>query len=147
MNGQVSTFNVRCYTDRNNPPRDINYDRPNDQRKVTVWIGLMGNNTIYGPVFFDQTVNGQRYLDMINDDVIPQLNQRFHQQQNGVFPRLWWAQDGAPAHRSREVHDRLQQLFPNRVIGIGHAQEWPARSPDLTPLDFFVWGYIKARVY
>lgn len=24
---------------------------------------------------------------------------------------------------------------------------WPARSPDLTPLDFFLWGYVKARVY
>ena len=24
---------------------------------------------------------------------------------------------------------------------------WPARSPDLTPLDFFFWGYVKDRVY
>jgi hypothetical protein len=25
--------------------------------------------------------------------------------------------------------------------------EWPARSPDLTPLDFFLWGHLKSRVY
>ena len=24
---------------------------------------------------------------------------------------------------------------------------WPPRSPDLTPLDFFLWGYVKDRVY
>lgn len=24
---------------------------------------------------------------------------------------------------------------------------WPVRSPDLTPLDFYVWGIIKQRVY
>jgi hypothetical protein len=25
--------------------------------------------------------------------------------------------------------------------------EWPARSPDLTPLDFYLWGHLKAQVY
>jgi len=24
---------------------------------------------------------------------------------------------------------------------------WPPRSPDLSPLDFFLWGYIKNIVY
>ena len=24
---------------------------------------------------------------------------------------------------------------------------WPARSPDLTPCDIFLWGYLKAKVY
>lgn len=24
---------------------------------------------------------------------------------------------------------------------------WPPRSPDLTPLDFFLWGHIKNEVY
>ena len=40
---------------------------------------------------------------------------------------------------------RLQQLFPNRVIGLTQAVEWPPWSPDLTPLDIFIWGYF--RVY
>jgi hypothetical protein len=25
--------------------------------------------------------------------------------------------------------------------------EWPARSPNLTPLDFFLWRYLKSKVY
>jgi hypothetical protein len=24
---------------------------------------------------------------------------------------------------------------------------WPMRSPDITPLDFFLWGYVKVIVY
>ena len=24
---------------------------------------------------------------------------------------------------------------------------WPPRSPDLTPLDFFLWGFVKDRVF
>ena len=25
--------------------------------------------------------------------------------------------------------------------------KWPPRSPDLTPCDFFLWGYVKGLVY
>jgi hypothetical protein len=24
---------------------------------------------------------------------------------------------------------------------------WPPRSPDITPFDFFLWGYVKDIVY
>ena len=26
-------------------------------------------------------------------------------------------------------------------------QFWPPRSPDITPCDFFLWRYVKERVY
>ena len=29
----------------------------------------------------------------------------------------------------------------------GGSVEWPARSPDLKPLDFFFWVVMKHRVY
>lgn len=25
--------------------------------------------------------------------------------------------------------------------------QWPARSPDMTPLDFYFWGFLKNAVY
>jgi len=37
--------------------------------------------------------------------------------------------------------------FPNRWIGRGGAQNWPPRSPDMNPLDYHVWGYMKTTVY
>ncbi len=42
------------------------FDRPHIQDKLTVWIGFCGDNTIFGPIFFDNNVNGLVYLDMIN---------------------------------------------------------------------------------
>ena len=37
--------------------------------------------------------------------------------------------------------------FPNQWIGRGGAQNWPPWSPDLNPLDYHVWGYMKTVVY
>ena len=41
----------------------------------------------------------------------------------------------------------LNLKFPKRWIGRGGAQNWPPRSPDMNPLDYHVWGYMKALVY
>ncbi|GBN05497.1 hypothetical protein AVEN_205913-1 [Araneus ventricosus] len=39
------------------------------------------------------------------------------------------------------------ETFQNQFIGYGGFVEWPPRSPDLTPLDFFLWGHIKGQIY
>ena len=41
----------------------------------------------------------------------------------------------------------VDHKFPSRWIGRGSAESWPPRSPDLNPLDYHVWGYMKAMVY
>jgi hypothetical protein len=41
----------------------------------------------------------------------------------------------------------LNEQFPYRWIGRGDQQNWPTWSPDLTVLDFHVWGYMKNMVY
>ncbi|CAK1591148.1 unnamed protein product [Parnassius mnemosyne] len=38
-------------------------------------------------------------------------------------------------------------MFPNKLISSRGDIPWPPRSPDLTPCDFFLWGYLKSRVY
>jgi len=45
------------------------------------------------------------------------------------------------------VIDVLNEGFPDAWIGRGGPISWPPRSPDLSPLDFFLWGYIKNIVY
>ena len=59
----------------------------------------------------------------------------------------YFQQDGAPAHYATSVRNWLDQTFPNRCIGRRGQIEWPARSPDLTPPDFFVWGVLKNKVF
>ncbi|GBM95691.1 hypothetical protein AVEN_186066-1 [Araneus ventricosus] len=39
------------------------------------------------------------------------------------------------------------ETFQNQVIGYGGFVKWLQRSPELTPLEFFLWGHIKGQVY
>jgi hypothetical protein len=55
--------------------------------------------------------------------------------------------DGAPPHFSRNVREILDNQYPQRWIGGAGPHHWPARSPDLNPLDFFLWGYLKSIIY
>ena len=41
------------------------------------------------------------------------------------------------------MDDNLQ----NRWVGRSGPIEWPARSPDLTACDYWLWGYLKEKVY
>ena len=59
---------------------------------------------------------------------------------------LIYQQDGAPAHFSRQVRQFLNAHFPGRWIGRGGPIAWPARSPDLNVLDFFIWGFVKSLI-
>ena len=31
-------------------------------------------------------------------------------------------------------------------FGYNRGRDWPARSPDLNPCDFFTWGFLKSKV-
>ncbi|KAJ8962394.1 hypothetical protein NQ318_018378 [Aromia moschata] len=50
---------------------------------------------------------------------------------------MWFIHNGAPAHFIEVARDFLTQTYGNRWIGRGGPHLWPARSPDLNPLDFF----------
>jgi len=43
--------------------------------------------------------------------------------------------------------DILHERFEGMVISRGGDVNWPPRSCDLTPLDFFLWGYLKSQIY
>jgi len=45
------------------------------------------------------------------------------------------------------VTDVLNERFPDAWIGRGGPIPWPPRSPDLSPLGLFLWGYIENIVY
>ena len=53
--------------------------------------------------------------------------------------------DGAPAHQLITVRNRLLDTFQQRAFHL--PVEWPPHSPDLTPRDYFLWGYFKDKVY
>ncbi|GFW83110.1 putative transposase [Trichonephila clavipes] len=86
------------------------------------------------------TVNGDRYRDMITNFFIPELN-------NHDVQELWFQQDGATCHTARATIDLLKDTFGDRLISRFGPVNWPPRSCDLTPLDYFLWGYVMSLVY
>ena len=58
-----------------------------------------------------------------------------------------WFQQGAKAHTSCISMGFLREAFPDRLISLRGDLNWPARSPDLAPCDYFLWGYLKSLVY
>ncbi|GFX68387.1 hypothetical protein TNCV_2817611 [Trichonephila clavipes] len=76
------------------------------------------------------TVNGDRYRAMLSNFFIPELN-------NHDVQELWFQQDGATCHTARATIDLLKDTFGDRLISRFGPVNWPPRSCDLTPLDYF----------
>jgi hypothetical protein len=79
------------------------------------------------------------YLDILGDFVFPQTVAEV----DGLISQ----QDGAPAHFGPIVRTALDERFPGTWIGRGRPINWPARSLDFTPMEFFSWGCIKDIVH
>ena len=78
-------------------------------------------------------VNTKVYLDVLKSVVIPWCNQV-------AGGRPWvWQQDSAPVHKSKETQAWLQKECYD-FVPFSH---WPPSSPDLNPLDYFVWSYVE----
>ena len=96
-----------------------------------------------GPFILPHRLNGNTYFEFINNELQPLLEDvPLHDRRNMIFQH-----DGAPPHITRRVRNALDEAFPNRWIGRGGPFNWPARSPDLTPMDFFFWGHLKQYIY
>lgn len=148
LHGDVNTQNSRIWATSN--PREYQ-SQPLHSPHITVWCGFTAS-FILGPFFFEEhcpvsgwktcTVNAERYLTLLRDHVVPALQERH------ALPVVTFMQDGAPPHIARDVKMFLLATFTeDRVISRGCKFQWPSRSPDLTPADFWLWGYLKSRVY
>ena len=81
---------------------------------------------------------------MLNESILPSLELAYNRNE---FRHIWFQQDGAPAHRRITVKEKLREVFGQRVLALGFNVEWPPKSPDLTPCDFFLWGFVKSLVF
>ncbi|GFU33117.1 DUF4817 domain-containing protein [Trichonephila clavipes] len=131
-------------------PREYT-QKPLHSPKVTAWCGS-SDSFIIGPFFFEtqcpvngcitETVNAQCYLTLLREIVVPCLIQR------GQIANVTFMQDGATSHTANPVKAFLIQTFgEDRIVSRRCRYPWPPRSPDLTPADFWLWGYLKFRVY
>ena len=130
LSGSVNKQNMRYWSPEN--PREL-YQRPLHALRVTVWCAL-SRVSIIGPWFLEEneqavSVTSDRYVNMINECFLPALNQM------GV-ENVWFQQDGATAHTAR-INDCFAAELPRTSHLLEGRSAWPARSPDLSPCDYF----------
>ncbi|GFY10867.1 putative DD41D transposase [Trichonephila clavipes] len=146
LNGYVNKQNCRIWS-KANP--QVYVETTLHPKTLTVWCALWAGGII-GPEFFKNdeghkvTVNGDRYRAMITNFFIPELNNIMN---NHDVQELWFQQDGATCHTARATIDLLKDTFGDRLISRFGPVNWPPRSCDLTPLDYFLWGFVKSFVY
>jgi hypothetical protein len=89
---------------------------------------------------FAGNINGERYRAEI---LTPFLNE-LHDDEliYGYFQ-----QDGATAHTTGATINFLSNFYADRLISRNTLNNWPPRSCDLTPCDFFLWPFLKNSIY
>ncbi|GFY35747.1 transposable element Tc3 transposase [Trichonephila clavipes] len=142
LNGYVNKQNCRIWSEAN---PQVYVETPLHPEKLTVLCASWAGGII-GPYFFKNdeghnvTVNGDRYRAMITNFFIPELN-------NHDVQKLWFQQDDAICHTARATIDLLKDTFGDRLISRFGPMNWPPRSCDLSPLHYFLWGYLISLVY
>lgn len=139
-NGVVNRHNSHYWSVEN--PHWVRQARFQTRWGVNVWCGLF-NGRFIGPYFYDGTLTGERYLLFLQNE-LPELLEDIPLLERA---EMMWQQDGAPPHNCGRVTEFLNNMFPQYWIGNRGPFLWPARSPDLSPLDYFIWGYLKELVY
>ncbi|GFS65186.1 DUF4817 domain-containing protein [Trichonephila clavipes] len=118
LNGYVNKQNCRIWSE---PNPQVYVETPLHTEKLTVWCALWADGII-GPYFFK------------NDE-------------GHSVTVLWFQQDGTTCHTARATIDLLKDTFGDRIISRFGPVNWPPRSCDSTPLDYFLWDYVKSLVY
>ena len=141
LNSEINTRNVRKYAlhgDGHPPDHYVEFLQGGNQ--IMVWISLTRAGIVLGPHLVQGNLNSREYLRIIRYNVI-QRDFRLH----GIDKNTVWRQLGIPAMRRYDTFVGMQ--FPGRVISKHGDWPWPLRSPDLTVCDFFLWGYLKHKIW
>ena len=105
---------------------------PNTEEGMMMWRGLSLNGLL-GSYFFDGTVTGSTYRQVLVDYAWPQLQRK----------KLYFQHDRVAPHYAVIVREWFNEKSPSRWIGRCGPFDWPAPSPDLTPCDLFSLGISK----
>lgn len=139
--GMFNRHNEHIWATEN--PHGLQQRRPQVRFALNVWVGLLGD-TVIGPYIYEETLTADSYLNFLRTFLSDYIDENFCLAR---VSNLWFQQDGAPPHNARRVGDFLTEMFPNKVISNLGDIRWPARSPDLSPLDYYLWGTMKNKIY
>jgi hypothetical protein len=147
LSGHVNKQNMRFWGTQN--PHEIE-EKPLHVEKCTAWCAI-STHGIIGPYWFEEpesgsalTVNQERYRHVLTKFWTALLRRVETERRRR---NQWFQQDGATPHTAKQTLEWLKQRFHGKIISLKTDKPWPPHSPDLSPPDFFLWGYLKDRVY
>lgn len=144
LNGLVNRQNYRFWGSEN--PHLDPQEKPLHSPKVTAWCAL-SEKGIIGPYWFEDDDGRTTTVNQFNyQEVIGKFQQELRSNRLGATT-AWFMQDGATCHTAITTREYLKTLFKDRVISGKTEFPWSPNSPDLNPLDYFLWGYCKDNVY
>lgn len=123
-------------------PHEILVTHYQHEIRLNVWLGIYGQKLV-GPIFIEGNLNSEKYRDLLEEN----FGLFFEGEPQEHLQRMWFQMDGCPAHNGRIISEWMNDHFPGRWIGRYGVVRNPARSPDFTPLDFYIWGKLKSLVY
>ena len=100
--------------------------------KIMVW----GAISVHGPSrlhIVEGTMNGAKYISMLNSRLLPQIRNWFEQE-----PCIF-QQDSAPCHTAKAVY----AWFKTNKIKV---LKWPGNSPDMNPIES-MWNQLKDEIH
>ena len=118
------------------------HSRHRHQFSLNVRAGII-DRFLIGPFSLDGKLTGTKYVDFLST----RSHEILEQVPVDIRLRTRFIHDEAPPHFSRVARQFLNRHFANKWIGRGGPVACPARSPDLNPLDFHLWGHLKSIVY
>ena len=141
------TFEERTRPNRQNErywgvvnPHVTDENRVQGGRKVMCWAGIIDGEIILHWFPEGTKVNQHVYLDMLQTVLWPKVRA------SATRKGWYFQQDGATPHTTPMVLEWLASKFGDRIISNLTDLEWPPRSPDMSPLDFWFWGACLARL-
>ena len=104
---------------------------------VMAWGGISYNGkTTLRFVKPGAKINSQYYIEEVLKPLLKNDGRRLHPNDDYIFH-----QDSAPAHASK-----VTRTFMDQHMDYISPEEWTPKSPDLVPMDYFVWGWMKKKI-
>jgi hypothetical protein len=130
LSGYINKQNMRIWSAEN--PHEF-VETPLHPKKIGIWLAV-SRRRIFGPVFYEGTINADRYRNNL-------LEPFFQNLYDDELLHGYFQQDNATAHKTRQTMERIHEFYDDRVV------QFPPRSPDLTILDYFIFPYLKNTVF
>jgi inhibitor of nuclear factor kappa-B kinase subunit alpha len=123
---------------RSIPDSERNIPRFQSAVSVMVWGGICKRGKL--PLVFIEKgvkINAIYYKTEVLQKVVKPSVERMYGSDHYVFQ-----QDGAPSHTANVVQNWCRANLSDFLA----KDEWPPSSPDLNPLDYFVWSYMLSKI-